>query len=215
MAGDGGDHPLRDADGFNGTNVRCEPLRRKGASCSRVSLVMGGQGRGRGEPARSEGSRIGNGDSRQEVEVTGQLGGLLQSRCDEGKGQEKGQEEVHMKPSAFLRVDGGQGAQGGLQGGWLWGSCFQEKPKHGDQGWKRRRTSISSNLGHKGVELRGGKGWSSEVEKGGAQRWKGVELEADWGVASKRGSATKAVTVVHVPEGLRSFIQRSLGICSE
>lgn len=59
------------------------------------------------------------------------------------------------------------------------------------------------------------KGWSSEAERGGAQRWKGVELEADWGVASKRGSATKAVTVVHVPEGLRSFIQRSLGVCSE
>lgn len=157
VAGDGGDHPLRDADGFNGTNVRCEPLRRKGASCSRVSLVMGGQGRGRGEPARSEGSRIGNGDSRQEVEVTGQLGGLLQSRCDEGKGQE----EVHMKPSAFLGVDGGQGAQGGLQGGWLWGSCFQEKPKRGAQGWKQEGPASPATWGIKG--------WSSEVERGGAR----------------------------------------------
>lgn len=84
-------------------------------------------------------------------QVIRKLDNLCQSRFDEGKGEEKGKRKLI---SSHQHAWGGwrsEGLQGGLWGGWPWGSCFQQKPKRRDLGSEQKSFCFSRNLRRKEV----------------------------------------------------------------
>lgn len=90
------------------------------------------------------------GISDRKTRVTGKLDNLFQNRFDEGKGQEERQEEVNMKPSAFLGVDGGQ--EGGSWGGMATEAAVSSR----NQARETRDWDGKGPASAEAVEVRGG-----------------------------------------------------------